>query len=1135
MRRFLNRNKAVSVLSSTGAVVKRYPYKKKMSGTKMNLKIDSNIPETSINSIGSKSITNSTYNINFIENLQYAIHLRLYTDYSECFDKYTTGVFKNNKLQIDVDGFSCSVEVGTTYTYLKTTCCNYSSVTVLNIAGYSLQDTTEELTDDTIFVEKAEQTDFSLTSTTPAEANLAAGIVSANGVFVAGSYDGVWYSSNGTKWEIVHSGSCEKVCFINNYFIALVDKDVCYSTDGMNWTVSTVGAETASICYGNGKWVVGTLSGQGGLYYSTNLSTWTKCSVKNGTADATTWLNTITYANNMFQAGSTWSSSEGMFSSTDGINWTKLNNLKTVGAITYYNGIWIYYYPTSEYSDSYYSTDNGVTYTAIKYYRLNSCIVIDNVLYGIVDGYGVYTTTDCVTWTRYNSSGYPSFNSYVNANGVWVGTSYVDRCVYYSTDNMKTWEKVTLVDNNNYMYGIAYNGSYIAIAADYDMYGSATGNGTYKALRIMEKALTCCCYANNMWVGGAVDQRGLVYTPDHLAWEQSNIISGNVSHVTYKGGYFVACIDSTGTDNNKAGSGLYYSTDGKTWTQCTYNSTVMNQAFSYAYAGGWGTQWVACGTQSSLISGSGGLWYSSWGKEWYRSNITTGSFKKCYAANDMWVAVGSNIYYSEDAGHTWTVTNVGNQDFSDVKYANGKWIALSNNGVYYSTDGKTWTKGNLPAIYTTECAYGGGVWIAGGYSFANIKTLYYSTDGINWSACVGTDNNDIIYKCIYADGIWIASGHSSGGSSKFYHSTDGINWTEHITSDLDNDDYWNTACAYNNSNLISFGLYSLNVGSSLKLIEGLNSVDSTVYANGLWVTTASSGIWYSEDGLNWTQSNITKSSWYDLAYCGSRWIAGGYNGICYSYDGKTWYESNITSRVFSNGGNFAYGNGVWVCASNNSGTNALLYSTDCVNWQPSNMTVYCYNVIYANGIFMAGGNDGIYKSTDGINWTMIYSSQYVRVRFEGDIWYSMCGSVTQLYYSKDIGATWTKVSGYAFLDDVKYANGMWVATIRQDSITYYSNDGITFNKGTDIGDLTGIVSSSGLVGTKYLNNKWYVYGTSGLFESANGKNFVRSITPIEVGDIAMAKGIVVIAEYWGGLYCGRVKSYLPGYNEVVLS
>ena len=1130
MRRFLNRNKAVSVLSSTGAVIKRYPYKKKMSGTKINLKVNSNIPETTCsNSLGSKSITNSTYNINFIENLQYVVHLRLYDDYAVCFDKYCTSVFKNGKLQVDVEGFSCSIEVGTTYTYVRTTCCNYYNVKIIDIIGYSLQDTTEELTDDTIFVEKTEQSDFTLTPTTPAEADLRGGIVSANGVFVAGSSSGIWYSSNGTYWEIVHGGSCTKVYFINNYFIALVDDTVCYSTDGTTWNSSTVGADTEAICYGNGKWAVGT---DYGIYYSTDLTSWTKCSVKDGTTDVSnTTFNTIVYANNMFQAGSTWSSSKGVFSSTDGINWTKLNSIKYVGAITYYNGIWIYYYPTSEYYDSYYSTDNGVTYTATKY-SLNSCIVIDNVLYGISDGYGVYTTTDCVTWTRYNSSGYPSFDSYVNANGIWVGTSRIDRCVYYSTDNMKNWEKVTLVDSNNYMYGIAYNGSYIAIAAGYDMYGSTTGNGPFKALRITENELTCCCYANNMWVGGAAGQHGLVYTSDHVAWEQSNITSGNVSHVAYADGYFVACVDSTSINNNEAGSGLYYSSDGITWTQCTYNSAAMNQAFSYAYAGGYASQWVACGTQSSSISGSGGLWYSTFGSEWSQSNITTGSFTKCYTANNIWVAVGNTIYYSENAGHTWTNAGVGDKYFNDVKYANGKWVALSNNGIYYSTDGKAWTKSNAPSFYTKECTYGNGIWVACGYSFDNIKTLYYSVDGISWSVCNGTDDNDILYKCIYADGIWIASGHSSGFSAKFYHSTDGINWTEHIVNELDNT--INSICTYNNNNLISFGLYSLEIGTSWTHVEGPSSIYEVKYANGLWVAAAYNGLWYSDDGINWTQSNITTYYLWYITYSGSRWFAGTYHGLYYSYDGKTWHETNIDYEVCDNGGNIIYANNMWVCATNVYDTRSIIYSTDGINWTACNIDDVSYTVAYADGVFMAGFNEGVYTSTDGINWTKTYDAAYAQIYYEGGIWYGNFGSANQLYYSKDAGATWTAVEGYSFFDKIKYADGKWVTIRKMEGEVYYSTDGVYFTKGTDIGDLFDYSSSGGLVGINYLNNKWYVYGSYGLFESTNGINFTRSTTSMEVENITMAKGRTIITEYWGDMYYGYTKANLPGYSEVIL-
>ena len=125
-------------------------------------------------------------------------------------------------------------------------------------------------------------------------------------------------------------------------------------------------------------------------------------------------------------------------------------------------------------------------------------------------------------------------------------------------------------------------------------------------------------------------------------------------------------------------------------------------------------------------SNNNGLYYSTDGKTWTQSNITSGRFDAIVYANDLWV-VGSNsgygLYYSTD-GKTWTQSNVTSGHLKNIVYANGLWVAGCgiDKGLYYSTDGKTWTHSNITSGNFKNIVYANGLWVVG----SNNNGLYYS-------------------------------------------------------------------------------------------------------------------------------------------------------------------------------------------------------------------------------------------------------------------------------------------------------------------------------------------------------------------------------------------------------------------------
>ena len=177
--------------------------------------------------------------------------------------------------------------------------------------------------------------------------------------------------------------------------------------------------------------------------------------------------------------------------------------------------------------------------------------------------------------------------------------------------------------------------------------------------------------------------------------------------------------------------------------------------------------WVV-GFDWSMGLSFGGLYYSTDGMSWTKSNITTVGIADIYNANGLWVACSndnSGLYYSTD-GMTWTQSNVKNISFAYIYNANGLWVACSNknsnSGLFYSTDGMTWSQSNVISGAYNTVYFANGIWVAGGDD--NLGCLCYSTDGMTWTQSNITGEN--ILDIYNANGIWVVC----GGARNTYYS-----------------------------------------------------------------------------------------------------------------------------------------------------------------------------------------------------------------------------------------------------------------------------------------------------------------------------------------------------------------------------
>lgn len=335
----------------------------------------------------------------------------------------------------------------------------------------------------------------------------------------------------------------------------------------------------------------------------------------------------------------------------------------------------------------------------------------------------------------------------------------------------------------------------------------------------------------------------------------------------------------------------------------------------------------------------------------------------------------------------------------------------------------------------TEIIYGNGIYLAASSAYY----IRYSYDGKVWNKGYYTSySNNTVY---YLNGIFfLVTGNSTDGF-RLYYSNDGINW--------------------------SFALYLGKYGGAI------------VYNGYQYVVSASSGIYISVDGVNWSNKVSIVSSEQNKvgkSYCaGNKIYAVIPDGTYYSEDyGNTWtiisaltnlrsiyykkgtYVADVggTIKYSTDGINWTTTDSEFTTAnklvligdmffhfrtSSSSNSYGLRYSNDGVNWSQTNITtgyILIYNSIpnmqpicYENGLYVVSiANSGIYYSTDGINWIQSnLTSGSCSFCYDNGIWLATYGYY--LYYSVD-GITWIDISIVGVemaIRDIMYCrSGIWL-------------------------------------------------------------------------------------------------------------
>lgn len=263
---------------------------------------------------------------------------------------------------------------------------------------------------------------------------------------------------------------------------------------------------------------------------------------------------------------------------------------------------------------------------------------------------------------------------------------------------------------------------------------------------------------------------------------------------------------------------------------------------------------------------------------------------------------------------------------------------------------------------------------------------------------------------------------------------------------------------------------------------GATSWFDVAYGNAKWVAVGSGARAVSNDGIAWTPTTITVSSYSfntTVTFDNGIFVDVGSQGVSTSANGTSW-----SSQVLSNAQALvgaAYGLGTWVVADDrflSSDVLAFMVSTtNGAGWSPVLTTIgYAQptSVAFGNGTFVVVGYGSLVAtSTNVTSWTKrtfpgTGDGGVLAVTYGGDKFVAVTNT-GKAYRSAD-GITWTKHTiGVGAFYGVTYGNGQFVAVGNVGHI-YVSVDGATWTKRTWTG------GSNDLEGVKFGNAKFVAVG-----------------------------------------------------------
>lgn len=248
------------------------------------------------------------------------------------------------------------------------------------------------------------------------------------------------------------------------------------------------------------------------------------------------------------------------------------------------------------------------------------------------------------------------------------------------------------------------------------------------------------------------------------------------------------------------------------------------------------------------------------------------------------------------------------------------------------------------------------------------------------------------------------------------------------------------------------------------------------------------------------------------------------NPVMASVDGTAWAGYGGTVSIAWR--RVAYGLGVIVSVAP-TGVNAS-YSYNGSTWFTGSGCGAVLDVAFDIGVFVAVGNNAIYRSTDGINWSsqsVPQANNWIAITFGAGLFVAVADSGSNKVMTSPDGITWTLRThvGATLYTGVTFGNGLFVAVgqINAGNAVMTSPDGITWTLQTTPVSLG--VASDRWYAVAYGNGYYvavsnYTLGGNYVMNSPDGINWtLRSVPELgnEWSDIFFGAGVFVAVSSTG--------------------
>ncbi|WP_186438405.1 stalk domain-containing protein [Cohnella terricola] len=312
----------------------------------------------------------------------------------------------------------------------------------------------------------------------------------------------------------------------------------------------------------------------------------------------------------------------------------------------------------------------------------------------------------------------------------------------------------------------------------------------------------------------------------------------------------------------------------------------------------------------------------------------------------------------------------------------------------------------------------------------------------------------------------------------------------------------------------------------------------------------------SKDGRNWNKraTNLKSEPVMDVVWTTNKYIAiTQYGKALSSVDGIKWNEiSGLSSKYKWN--SIYTSNGKTILTT--WGSKDIAVSQDGVNWavkSNSSNSIHISNVIWNGKQFIAGGEGGVYSSTDALNWKLLSSikdSKFNVIAYNGSkyVGIGLVGSNKVIFTSSDL-KKWTQkplqgsemtagllatkdgfvgISAYNpdspknclyyyskdgqdwsidFVSTTGYhaiaTNGNRTVVVGNNGSIIYTDDGVKWNKSSIVTVIDNGYTKSmpGLADVEWGAGKFVAVGNGGIYTSKDGRTWTRSLNKFGIGQV----------------------------------